>query len=110
VDCIFEVNNTIFKLVRRVAGECFEVEFLKKEIYKSYAKKDVNIYIHWTRQDDDKGRLTAMPSWIDGKERKNIMVVQPHKNKVIERFFVRGEGDMSNNFLLLHIIEGSLLL
>ena len=66
MDFRFEVNNTFFffQLVRRVAGECFEVEFLEKKIYRRYAKQDVNIYIHGTRQDEDKGRLTAMPSWI----------------------------------------------
>ena len=52
-------------MVRRVAGECFEVEFLEKKISKRYEKKGVNIYIYiyGTRQDKDKGRLTAMPSW-----------------------------------------------
>ena len=42
MDFRFEVNNTFLnKLVRRVAGECFEVEFLEeKNIYiKRYAKK-----------------------------------------------------------------------
>jgi hypothetical protein len=33
VDFRFEVNNTLFfKLVRRVAGECFEVEFLEEKM------------------------------------------------------------------------------
>jgi hypothetical protein len=49
--------------VRLVAGEYFEVEFLENKIYKRYAKKGVNIYIHGTRQNKDKGCLTAMPSW-----------------------------------------------
>ena len=49
--------------MRWVAGECFEVDFLENKIYRRYAKKGVNIYIYGTRQDEDKGRLTAMPSW-----------------------------------------------
>jgi hypothetical protein len=55
--------------VRRVAGGCFEVEFLENKIYERHATKDVKkkyIYsIYGTRQDEDKGRLTGMPSWRD---------------------------------------------
>ena len=50
--------------MRRVAGECFEDELMENK-NKMYVKKVVNIYIYiyGTRQDEDKRRLTAMPSW-----------------------------------------------
>ena len=50
--------------MRRVAGECFEVEFRKENIFKKICEERCKyIYTHGTRQDKDKGRLTAMPSW-----------------------------------------------
>jgi hypothetical protein len=63
VDFRFEVNNTlkIYIYIGEAGCRTFEVEFLENKIYKRYAKKD--IYIYRTRQDEDKGRLTAMPSW-----------------------------------------------